>query len=87
MVEKDRKSIQNKGNSRAGEQMNGFCSQFCGQELLTGNNKTFTDLLFYGSHMAQYREHNRTSLSAYDINKIAASFKKQSFVSTSENNP
>lgn len=61
-VEKGRKSIQNKGNSRVVKQTNGFCSQFCGQEPLTGNNKMFTDLLLYGSHMAQYREHNRNSL-------------------------
>lgn len=84
---KGRKSIQNKGNSRVGKQTNRFYSQFCGQEPLTGNNKMFTDLLLYGSHLAQYGEHNRNSLSVCGINKTAASFKKQSFVSTSENNP
>lgn len=54
-VEKGRKSIPNKGNSLAVKETTGFCSQFRGQKPLMDNNKMFTDLLLYGSHMAQYR--------------------------------
>lgn len=61
-MERGRKSIQNKGNSRVVKPTNGFCSQFCGQEPLTDNNKMFTDLLRYGSHMEHNRGHNRNSL-------------------------
>lgn len=85
-TEKGRKNIPNKGSGTVVKKTNGFYSQFCRQEPLMDNNKMFTDLLLYGSHMAQYRAHNRKSLSICGIHEIAASFKKQSFVSKPENN-
>lgn len=75
------KSIPNKGDGMEAKKTNVCCNQFCGREPLVHNNKTLTELLLYGRHMARYKaRRNRNSLRTCGINETPASFHLKSKV-------